>query len=324
MAFDPNKSSEGEKRGPLTGKLLDEADAAVKKPHEQAKVDALRDHNHSMAQADNTDTGSLSSGRIRTGAGVSMNAASVLQLKAKKEKEKAFREAGKRALEQLNEMLADLEKQIAEHEEAAKDADDFANRLKDGEQPEVGEDGKLKNKKDEKTISDWEKRTGKKADRTDRDMMLQIAVEQGRYNREQAADLKEWHARGKELGKNPTPEQVEEFQESFEGRQITFIARAEIKDADTRKALDEAAGRGEHSEKFENYVAANKDQTIADFGAAGSLADILGETPINGGKNITPEYNLSAAPDGPSKTAENTHDHTDAANVRGFDPIASG
>lgn len=121
MAFDPNFESKEKKVGPLTGNPLPAKDSddiaqemldAVHKPHEDAKANDLRNHNHSMAQADNHTIASLSSGQQRTSSGASMEAQSLQAIEIKKKDEKSRDRALKRQLKELNEQIAEAKAKL--------------------------------------------------------------------------------------------------------------------------------------------------------------------------------------------------------------------
>ncbi len=217
MSKEPTNSDASCWNDDLKQKLLE----AVRKPHEDAKLFDFRRHQLSikMDPEDANFISTATSGGVSlTGPGLSMLTQKVDALKAKEDEKKSKERALKQSLEAINERLAELGRQIKQHERNIKVADDFIKDLENGEKPELDSDGSLKNKERERLLKEYEQRTGKKVDRTNADILLQVAREQREYERQQLEikskkrdDLKEKlesaQEQYKEIKKVPDPAQ---------------------------------------------------------------------------------------------------------------------
>jgi len=125
-------------------------DEALEKLSEIERENKLRDHNQSTAQ-EGGKNGVLENGRLATGAGASMSATNNDAKKAEEEKEESIKRAAKRALDRLNEWLAEIEAlniKIAELEEDIKVLDKDINQLEKDMEAKYGSDWRVKAKDD--------------------------------------------------------------------------------------------------------------------------------------------------------------------------------
>ena len=176
---------------------------ALEKLREIERQNKHRDHNHSAGQAGGTD-GNLANGRLATGAGLSMSAANSEAIKSKEDEEEAFELAGKRALDRLNEWLAEIEAlnlKIAALDEDIKVLDKDIGQLEKDMKTKYGPDWRVKAKEAndpsyilwlEKTQTRENKHQQKTTLEEKRDRTSDMAQEADRIRREEPEKFEEF------------------------------------------------------------------------------------------------------------------------------------
>lgn len=106
------------------------------------------------------------------------------------EERRKFTRAMVRAMKDLEELFDrrdQLNNEIAEHKQNIDTAQDIIDDINAGEDIEVNADGTLKNEEYERLRREYEKRTGKKLDPNNTELLLQAMLEQQAYDRNQLA-----------------------------------------------------------------------------------------------------------------------------------------
>lgn len=155
-----------------------DSDEAVRKPHEIARVDALRDHNHTMAQKD-SDSPSLENGRIALSY---KNPNDSLSARKKKD-EKAIRFALK-MINLVNQLVA-IDMRLSEIYQMQQGINRQLKAIQQGNGVELDSNGKLQDKDAEKALQEYEKKHGVKVDRTNTEAVYQSLL---LYNQELNAE----------------------------------------------------------------------------------------------------------------------------------------
>jgi hypothetical protein len=134
----------------------------VQKSHEIARLENLRDHNHTVAQQ-HTDSTTLANGRIALSHKNPGN--SLAARKEMKEKEKAVRFAMK--MMELTLRLNEINIRLDEIDRMQQGIDRQLEAIKNGEAVELDANGRLKDKDAEKALQEYEKKYGLNVDRSD-------------------------------------------------------------------------------------------------------------------------------------------------------------